>query len=77
MDNGIETKLSKAYAEEIKRRLEDILQALIRPTRERRTQLAKDPAYVLDVIRRGTEKARSRTEATKREVVEGLGLFML
>jgi tryptophanyl-tRNA synthetase len=32
---------------------------------------------VLDVIRRGTEKARSRTEATKREVVEGLGLFML
>jgi tryptophanyl-tRNA synthetase len=61
----------------IKRRLEDILQALIAPTRERRTQLAKDPAYVLDVIRRGTEKARSRTEATKREVVEGLGLFML
>jgi tryptophanyl-tRNA synthetase len=53
------------------------LQALIAPTRERRTQLAKDPAYVLDVIRRGTEKARSRTETTKREVVEGLGLFML
>jgi tryptophanyl-tRNA synthetase len=61
----------------IKRRLEDILQALIRPVRERRRQLAKDPAYVLDVIRRGTEKARSRTEATKREVVDGLGLFML
>jgi len=32
---------------------------------------------VLDVIRSGTEKARSRTEATKREVVGGLGLFML
>jgi tryptophanyl-tRNA synthetase len=61
----------------IKRRLEDILQALIGPVRERRTQLAKDPAYVLDAIRSGTEKARSRTEATKREVVEGLGLFML
>ena len=61
----------------IKRRLDDILQALIGPTRERRTQLAKDLAYVLDVIRRGTEKARSRTETTKREVVEGLGLFML
>ena len=61
----------------IKRRLEDILQALIGPIRERRAQLARHPAYVLDVIRSGTEKARSRTEATKREVVGGLGLFML
>jgi tryptophanyl-tRNA synthetase len=61
----------------IKRRLEDILQALIGPIRERRAHLAKDPAYVLDVVRRGTEKARSRTEATKREVIEGLGLFIL
>ena len=61
----------------IKRRLEDLLQSLIGPIRQRRAQLAQDPAYVLDVIRRGTEKARSRTEATKREVVEGLGLFML
>lgn len=62
---------------QIKRRLEDILQALIAPIRERRAQLAEDPAYVVDVIRNGTEKARSRTEATKRDVVEGLGLFML
>ena len=61
----------------IKRRLEDLLQSLIGPIRERRAQLAQDPAYVLDAIRSGTEKARSRTEATKREVVEGLGLFML
>jgi tryptophanyl-tRNA synthetase len=61
----------------IKRRLEDILQALIGPIRERRAQLAKDPAYVLNVIRGGTEQARSRTETTKREVVEGLGLFTL
>jgi tryptophanyl-tRNA synthetase len=61
----------------IKRRLEDILQSLIGPIRQRRAQLAQDPAYVLDTIRSGTEKARSRTEATKREVVEGLGLFKL
>jgi tryptophanyl-tRNA synthetase len=61
----------------IKRRLEDLLQALIAPIRQRRAQLARDPAYVLDAIRSGTEKARRRTEATKREVVEGLGLFML
>ena len=61
----------------IKRRLDDILQALIGPIRTRRAELAEDHAYVLDVIRSGTEKARSRTEVTKREVVEGLGLFVL
>ena len=61
----------------IKRRLEDVLQALIAPIRQRRAELAMHPDYVLDVIRRGTEVARSRTEATKREVVEGLGLFTL
>lgn len=61
----------------IKRRLEDILQALIGPIRERRATLARESGYVLDVIRSGTEKARSRTEATKQEVVEGLGLVSL
>lgn len=61
----------------IKRRLEDILQALIAPIRERRAEFTRDPGYVLDAIRRGTERARERTEATKREVVEALGLFVL
>lgn len=61
----------------IKRHLEDILQALITPIRERRAQLSKDPEYVLSVIRKGTEKAQQRTEVTKREVIEGLGLFQL
>jgi len=50
---------------------------LIGPIRERRAQLAKDPAYVLDAIRNGTQKAHSWTVATKRDIVEGLGLFML
>jgi tryptophanyl-tRNA synthetase len=61
----------------IKQRLEDILQALIAPIRERREQLSKEPSYVLDVIRQGTDRARDRTEATKREVVAALGLFQL
>ncbi len=62
---------------EIKRRLDGILQALIAPVRQRREELAKHSDNVLDVIRAGTKKARTQTEATKREVVEGLGLFML
>jgi len=59
----------------LKRRLEDILQVLIEPIRNRRAEFARDPRYVLDVIREGTERARVRTEATKREVVSGIGLF--
>ncbi|MCV3273765.1 hypothetical protein [Roseobacter sinensis] len=61
----------------VKARLEDILQTLIAPIRQRRAQLSKDRAYVLDVIRRGTARARARTEATKRDVIEALGLFRL
>ncbi|WP_448950634.1 tryptophan--tRNA ligase [Labrys neptuniae] len=61
----------------IKRRLDAILQALIAPIRQKRAQLAQDLGYVLDVIRQGTQKARERTEATKQEVMAGLGLFTL
>ena len=61
----------------IKARLEAILQELIAPIRTRRAQLAEDRGYVLDVIRAGTDRARERTEATKRDVVSALGLFQL
>ncbi|MGF6312150.1 tryptophanyl-tRNA synthetase [Bradyrhizobium sp. i1.8.4] len=61
----------------VKRRLEDILQALIAPIRTRRAELANDLDHVVDAIRRGTLKAREITERTKRNVMEGLGLFQL
>ncbi|WP_349539536.1 tryptophan--tRNA ligase [Sagittula sp. NFXS13] len=61
----------------IKARLEAILQELIAPIRMRRSQLSEDREYVLEVIREGTERARERTEATKRDVVNALGLFQL
>ena len=61
----------------IKARLEVILQNLIAPIRERRAQLSEDRGYVLEVIKEGTDRARERTEATKREVVNALGLFQL
>jgi tryptophanyl-tRNA synthetase len=61
----------------IKKRLDEILQALVAPIRKRRAELAQYPGFVLDVIREGTEPARVVTEATKKEVVEGLGLFAL
>ncbi|MGY2986687.1 tryptophanyl-tRNA synthetase [Bradyrhizobium sp. USDA 4508] len=61
----------------VKRRLEDILQALIAPIRTRRAELAGDRDHVADVIRRGTSKAREITERTKRDVMAGLGVFQL
>lgn len=60
---------------EIKRRLEEVLQALLAPIRERRGHLAEDPAYVLDVLRRGTATAREVTQATLDELRAALGLF--
>ncbi|QFT58925.1 Tryptophan--tRNA ligase 2 [Sulfitobacter sp. THAF37] len=61
----------------LKSRLEEILQELIAPIRERRQLLAQDLDHVLSVIQEGTERARERTEATKKEVTQGLGLFRL
>jgi hypothetical protein len=40
-------------------------------------EFASDPAYVLDLLRLGTLKARERTEATVAELRAALGLFML
>jgi tryptophanyl-tRNA synthetase len=61
----------------VKKRLEEILQALLTPIRERRQALARDPGQVQDVVRRGTAKAREITDATLREVRAALGLFCL
>jgi tryptophanyl-tRNA synthetase len=61
----------------VKRHLEDVLQALLAPIRERRVRYAGDPSYVLDLLRQGTLKARERTEATLDELRAALGLFRL
>ncbi|MBA1155050.1 tryptophan--tRNA ligase [Microvirga mediterraneensis] len=59
----------------VKRRLDDVLQSLLAPIRERRAALERDPGYVLDLLRAGTSAARERTQATLDEVRAGLGLF--
>lgn len=61
----------------VKKRLESILQDLLAPIRERRAACARDPAYVLDVLREGTREGRAIVEATLEEVRSGLGLFRL
>ncbi|MCU4482727.1 tryptophan--tRNA ligase [Acinetobacter ursingii] len=59
----------------VKKRLEGILKDLISPIRERREELAKNPDYIMDVLRDGTEKCRIITQNTLDEVKDGLGLF--
>jgi tryptophanyl-tRNA synthetase len=59
----------------VKRRLEEILQALLAPIQERRAALEQDPCHVLDLLRAGTMAAREKTQATLDDIRSGLGLF--
>ena len=59
----------------IKQRLEERMQALLAPIRERRKQLTEDRAYVFEVLRTGTEVANAVTQATLDEVKAALCLF--
>ncbi|MGE8522798.1 MAG: tryptophan--tRNA ligase, partial [Acinetobacter pseudolwoffii] len=59
----------------VKKRLEGILKELIGPIRERRMELAKDPDYIMDILKTGTDKCRDITQATLDEVKTGLGVF--
>ncbi len=59
----------------LKRRLDDLLQALLAPIRARRTALARDPGHVRELIRRGVQRARAVTGQTRDDVFSALGLF--
>ena len=61
----------------VKRRLEEILQAMIAPIRERRRELAEDRTFVREALREGTQKARAVTATTLSEVKDALGVFAL
>lgn len=52
----------------VKRRLLDVLLAEIEPIRSRREQLAKDPEYVINVLKEGTKEASEVAAQTLAEV---------
>lgn len=58
----------------LKRRLNEHLQSLLEPIRQRRQQFAADRGEVLNVLRQGTEKARQVVSQTVFEVRAALGL---
>lgn len=61
----------------LKRRLDRILQELLAPIRERRSELEKDPSFVLDIMREGSRSAAAITGATLSEVRETMGVLRL
>ncbi|QDK39291.1 tryptophan--tRNA ligase [Bdellovibrio sp. NC01] len=58
----------------LKKRLVEILEALIAPMRQRREQYQKDPAFVKDLLRNGTNNARQVAATTLLEVRSAMGI---
>ncbi|AKR43119.1 tryptophan--tRNA ligase [Methylophilus sp. TWE2] len=58
----------------VKKRLEAVLQEMLEPIRTRRTELASDKGYILQLLREGTEQAREVAAQTMSEVRAALGL---
>ena len=61
----------------IKRDLDEVLQEMIRPIRERRAELLRDPEFALSVLREGTARARERTGAVRDRVFSQMGFSAL
>jgi len=58
----------------VKQRLDDRLQALLAPIRERRLELGADPLQILGLLDEGTRRARERAAATLANVRQALRL---
>ncbi len=58
----------------VKKFLNAVLQETLRPIRERREALARDPGAVLEILRRGTDDARSVAADTVRRVKHAMKL---
>jgi len=60
---------------EVKKRLAEALNEYLRPLRERRAELVKQPDEALRILNEGTESARPLVEATTKEVLQKMGLL--
>jgi tryptophanyl-tRNA synthetase len=58
----------------LKRRLTDVLEALIAPIRAKRAELAADPAFVQEVLRAGTCRAAETTRSVLSDVRRAFSL---
>ena len=58
----------------IKRYLNEVLQDYLAPIRARREEFAKDPEYVMNMLKEGSEKAERVAAATLAEVKAAMGI---
>ncbi|MBU4269348.1 tryptophan--tRNA ligase [Candidatus Dependentiae bacterium] len=58
----------------VKKYLNEILQELLKPIRERRQHFAKDISYIENIVRAGTEKAKVKAGQTMQEVRKAMKL---
>jgi tryptophanyl-tRNA synthetase len=58
----------------IKKRLLERIQSLLEPIRQRRLELAKDPAHLMGLLRKGTEEAARVADQTLAEVKRAIGI---
>ncbi|MBI3236651.1 MAG: tryptophan--tRNA ligase [Chlamydiales bacterium] len=58
----------------VKKRLNDVLQAFLDPIRKRREEYAKDPAFVMKMLQKGTEATLCTAEKTLQEVKQAMFL---
>lgn len=65
-------KTGKIGDVECKKRLIDVLVQLIEPMRQRRMIFEKDPSLVIEILKKGTEKAREVAETTLKLAKEAM-----
>lgn len=58
----------------VKKRLIEVLESFLKPIRERRAEFAKDKEQVMQILKSGTEKARSVAAQTLSEVKKAMKL---
>ena len=58
----------------VKHYLFEVLDKMLEPIRNKRTELEKNPVQVMKIIKEGTEKARQTAIQTLKEVKEAMGL---
>lgn len=58
----------------IKKELLDVLQAFLTPIRDRRAELARDPGFVMQILKKGTEAANEVANQTLKEVKAAMGI---
>lgn len=58
----------------IKRYLIEVLEDVLSPIRTRREELAKDPAYVMDILKTGSQQAQQVAAKTLDEVKRAMGI---